>query len=953
MLEDQVISLAINMAALSRRTLCSGKEFSIFDLAAGPPVSPPQHFSVEDCLKQRLDTQNITRIFDEPADIRPPSPLSDCSPPPSPLLGPSLLAFSTTPPSLFASESRDQQAQPSESLPTSVASKKQGSKRQRKERREQDAAESEDPNLKSIHQAQRGAAKNNAVPVNVDAARLPHTGPGWIGKLLSEHGSESPTVSAPPIPRLTIPLIDSNRRSFALLGGKPRDLVGWQEVTDGAAKLMAEASSRGHFTPEDWTHCRAHDETPFPSVSCGLSHGGGQTALFEFMRPEYVSSFSPKWRCLQLGTVVSNSHLLTAYSPPAPLISVLERALSHIWTLATWPRGGSTILIPSAILRHSNIPVRSHETRFSFTQYTAGGLFRWIQNGFMTDEAFTESASPSEKELRELDAAVEGRDDWNVLQILSRTRLFRTSRTHAQRARRVRRRIALRNYAQSHSEILKVKAREHMQRWALPRILRIQPTQSYSICRARLRASRKMDKDRSVQQSLTHAVSDARYRERHRQAYLSMPECSRQRQKETKMHKEDTKAAFVPLKLFVSRLAAMLRRCVKHIPDWMRTSLPPVKYIDQYGCLSYQIVYEAVCTFFEASSLPGVTIIDRTTKHHSRNFRPPFTEEHYEARARFFRGKRVKLVFTEHSIRKSEQSMSQCPECIFDGRDVYQRCSSRFGHLLVHCGCSSVTWVWANVWQCFKLSIVRCEPKFYASENFEGFDIHDQRSQRFYYVVRSGIHAGIYTLQRAAENSLLPVGQYDILRCHTIQEAVEFWRIWCYKDHRIICDLQLLAKITGVPIAAPSVVGSDSEEELTFPKKPAAKCIATLVFSDNLCNTKQGQGASRRPTAIYPTDDKAGKKLRINADAVAKAEPSEPKISLFADMSDHDNEELKPLHPPVRSSRQSPIQITLSSPTCYARAHFRPSLSRISGFSVPVLNLRILRLHPWTRPSYF
>ncbi|KAF8145822.1 hypothetical protein K438DRAFT_1474322, partial [Mycena galopus ATCC 62051] len=44
---------------------------------------------------------------------------------------------------------------------------------------------------------------------------------------------------------------------------------------------------------------------------------------------------------------------------------------------------GATIFIPSAIIRHSNVPIRPHEIRSSFTQYTAGGLFRWIRNGFM------------------------------------------------------------------------------------------------------------------------------------------------------------------------------------------------------------------------------------------------------------------------------------------------------------------------------------------------------------------------------------------------------------------------------------------------------------------------------------------------------------------------------------------------------------------------------------------
>jgi hypothetical protein len=42
---------------------------------------------------------------------------------------------------------------------------------------------------------------------------------------------------------------------------------------------------------------------------------------------------------------------------------------------------GSIIFIPSATLRHGNIPVQSHEIRISWTQYAAGGLFRWVHYG--------------------------------------------------------------------------------------------------------------------------------------------------------------------------------------------------------------------------------------------------------------------------------------------------------------------------------------------------------------------------------------------------------------------------------------------------------------------------------------------------------------------------------------------------------------------------------------------
>lgn len=59
---------------------------------------------------------------------------------------------------------------------------------------------------------------------------------------------------------------------------------------------------------------------------------------------------------------------------------------------------GATILLPSATLRHSNIAVQDGETRYSFSQYAAGGLFRWVDQGMQCAKAFWESLSDDEWE---------------------------------------------------------------------------------------------------------------------------------------------------------------------------------------------------------------------------------------------------------------------------------------------------------------------------------------------------------------------------------------------------------------------------------------------------------------------------------------------------------------------------------------------------------------------------
>lgn len=66
---------------------------------------------------------------------------------------------------------------------------------------------------------------------------------------------------------------------------------------------------------------------------------------------------------------------------------------------------GSTILFPSALIAHSNTTIAAHEQRYSVTQYTAGGIFRWVDLGFKTKESYMNSLPKAEhpRVLRELE----------------------------------------------------------------------------------------------------------------------------------------------------------------------------------------------------------------------------------------------------------------------------------------------------------------------------------------------------------------------------------------------------------------------------------------------------------------------------------------------------------------------------------------------------------------------
>lgn len=57
---------------------------------------------------------------------------------------------------------------------------------------------------------------------------------------------------------------------------------------------------------------------------------------------------------------------------------------------------GSTILLPSAAISHFNTPICRGESRSSFTQYTAGGLFRWVAHGFQKATVYLKDKTPEE-----------------------------------------------------------------------------------------------------------------------------------------------------------------------------------------------------------------------------------------------------------------------------------------------------------------------------------------------------------------------------------------------------------------------------------------------------------------------------------------------------------------------------------------------------------------------------
>ncbi|KAJ7448472.1 hypothetical protein B0H11DRAFT_1744202, partial [Mycena galericulata] len=62
---------------------------------------------------------------------------------------------------------------------------------------------------------------------------------------------------------------------------------------------------------------------------------------------------------------------------------------------------GATFLFPAAFMRYSFTSVRPWERRYAFSQYSDAGLFRYVENGFMSEGTFEATAWKAAREARD------------------------------------------------------------------------------------------------------------------------------------------------------------------------------------------------------------------------------------------------------------------------------------------------------------------------------------------------------------------------------------------------------------------------------------------------------------------------------------------------------------------------------------------------------------------------
>ncbi|KAJ7734488.1 hypothetical protein DFH07DRAFT_905932 [Mycena maculata] len=311
-----------------------------------------------------------------------------------------------------------------------------------------------------LHRRQRLCHRSKGVQNNSQDAPLPDrkldTGMGSVPYTQSEVEALSGTEGFMYIAwlgALTIPILDARRRVIAVLGGTPRDAADWKTVTDGAAAMLMERAERVRLSNDALHHRRAQE--PFAPLARGLSHGGGQTELSEiFQSPPnmhltdellahryfqrlacFASILFAMWAPLIFMFYEEQMALLRWKKPSlrwcfpgsgwcaVTALGNFDPDLGGhliLWDLKLVIRflPGSTILLPSALIRHSNVAIHAHEHRCSFTQYMAGGIFWWLCNGFKTDTVYRATASMEELAAREAEDEVRWKEGMGMYSVI-------------------------------------------------------------------------------------------------------------------------------------------------------------------------------------------------------------------------------------------------------------------------------------------------------------------------------------------------------------------------------------------------------------------------------------------------------------------------------------------------------------------------------------------------------
>ncbi|KAF9046181.1 hypothetical protein BJ165DRAFT_1345804 [Panaeolus papilionaceus] len=238
-----------------------------------------------------------------------------------------------------------------------------------------------------------------------------------------------------------MPLSDCEGRIIGVLAGRPRDPAYVQACQNFFLRAQT-ARDLETFSDKETMHRRG----AFPAIAFGISYGNGQTkpqrlssgshstliasllqdrdlhrmasyadGAFQLWAPRLYLHYQQTLNSVENATGANRNFPGIAFACATLNLGPQVRTFKHrdslnlpyglcaIQSMGDFdPKLGghlilwdlklaiefppySTILIPSACLTHSNTSVQEGECRLSFTQYSAGGLFRWVMNSCMTE----------------------------------------------------------------------------------------------------------------------------------------------------------------------------------------------------------------------------------------------------------------------------------------------------------------------------------------------------------------------------------------------------------------------------------------------------------------------------------------------------------------------------------------------------------------------------------------
>ncbi|KAJ7774333.1 hypothetical protein DFH07DRAFT_952577 [Mycena maculata] len=290
------------------------------------------------------------------------------------------------------------------------------------------------------------------VPTDLDASGLPVTFGAYSGKAEGKVEKKGSKVRHSVADLLGLgfhlvkwdgihpcPLLDKNGRIIAVLAGCPNQddylqsaISAFHAICDAgtAAKLPAAMHNhrRGLFAAVNvglfygkgqripcWLNNKEHNAlTASPFFSAGIFIHAF-TVVFALWAPRLYNYYMDHDTRLQLHS--SLRHLFVGSIFSCATFNFDTNALGEfdamegghlaLWDLkllVEFPHG-ALILIPSVTITHSNVPVQTGDERLSFTQFTPGGIFRYVDNGCQTVEELAEKDPNKYDQVMALKAA--------------------------------------------------------------------------------------------------------------------------------------------------------------------------------------------------------------------------------------------------------------------------------------------------------------------------------------------------------------------------------------------------------------------------------------------------------------------------------------------------------------------------------------------------------------------